>query len=73
MFSKAKCACAQRTGAAALESLQRDRPGGRTSPAFTLAAAPVLSTHAVVTVVKLKKITPKATQNNSTSCHEQHT
>jgi hypothetical protein len=31
---KLECACAQRTGAAARESLQRERPGGLTSPAF---------------------------------------
>jgi hypothetical protein len=38
------CTFAQRTGAAAKESTQRDRPGGLRS---TLAAAPILFAHAV--------------------------
>jgi hypothetical protein len=46
-YQSSMCACAQRTGAAAHESLRRDRPGGLTSPALCkLAAAPVHFAHA---------------------------
>ena len=34
MYAGRVCACTQRTGAAARESLRRDRPGRLTSPAF---------------------------------------
>ena len=46
------CACLKRTGAAARESLGRDRPVGLTSRAFT--AAPALFAHAVVTETKTR-------------------
>ena len=50
------CACIQRPGAAAPESLRQDRLGELTLPAFssTLTAAPVLYAHAVVTVARNK-------------------
>jgi hypothetical protein len=47
----------EKTGAAARESLRRDRPGGLTCLRSTLAAVPVLFAHAVVTVPKIGRIT----------------
>jgi hypothetical protein len=42
-FQSRVCVCTQRTGAATRESLQRDRPGGLTSHALHLTAAPAFS------------------------------
>ena len=49
--AKAECACAKRTGAAACESLWRDRPVG-----LTRAAVPVLFALALVTETKIGRI-----------------
>ncbi len=60
------------TGAATRESL-RDRPGEHTSPA-TLAAAPVLLAHVVVTVAKNKWFHhPYASMNTPNGCSIEHT
>ncbi len=55
------------TGAAARESLRRDRPGGLTHLRFTLAAAPVIFAHAVVTEIEIDRIT------SPSACHMEKT
>ena len=49
-------ACARRTGAAARESLWRDRPGRLTSPALHSCEATILFAHDIVTVAKNKSL-----------------